>query len=169
MLYSDDGSKTRLSITGRPQSAGPRPIPHSLSGCEDTTGKMKGLFLNQRLHWKRMDRCERLENVCCEHSSLWDETTSGGSMRRAKFFCSIWNFWFDGNFGEEIAKIFLLNPLREATSGTSVRTEGTYHTRRLITSGSGPSLQSWPLRIDFRCDFVEPSVLYNLQLQHTIQ
>lgn len=44
MLYGDDGPETRLSITGRPQSTGPRPIPHPLSGCGDTTGKMKGLF-----------------------------------------------------------------------------------------------------------------------------
>lgn len=32
MLYSDDGFETRLSITGVPQSKGPWPIPHPLSG-----------------------------------------------------------------------------------------------------------------------------------------
>lgn len=47
MLYGDDGSGTRLSITGRPQSTGPWPIPHPLSACGDTTEKMKGLFRQQ--------------------------------------------------------------------------------------------------------------------------
>lgn len=50
MLYGDDGSETRLSITGRLQSTGPWPIPHPLSGYGDTTGKMKVLFPNRRLH-----------------------------------------------------------------------------------------------------------------------
>lgn len=50
MLYGDDGSETRLSITGHPQSTGPWPIPHLLSACGETTGKMEGLFPNRRLH-----------------------------------------------------------------------------------------------------------------------
>lgn len=50
MLYGDDGSETRLSITDLPQSMGPCPIPHPLSSCGDAIGKIKWHFPNRRLH-----------------------------------------------------------------------------------------------------------------------
>lgn len=65
MLYGDDGSETRLSITGRPQSTGPRPIPHPLSGCGDTTGKMKGLFFPKGDYIKNVWTDVRVWESCC--------------------------------------------------------------------------------------------------------
>lgn len=68
MLYGDDGSKSRLSITDCHQATGPWPKPHSLSCYGNTTLKKRFFSPNGR---KLMDRCQSLAELL---ESIYSET-----------------------------------------------------------------------------------------------